>query len=89
MLASHGISYNGFANCALIQWHVQQEWELQEPPLRTFGLRVALTDTGDVRNKAYPDAEESFTLAEEEEQKLNSLLEAPLTVSDVDKIECI
>jgi 3-methyl-2-oxobutanoate hydroxymethyltransferase len=43
----------------------------------------------DVRNKAYPDAEESFTLPEEEERLLNSLLEEPLTVSDVDKIGCI
>jgi len=43
----------------------------------------------DVKNKAYPDAEESFTLPEEEERLLNSLLEEPLTVSDVDKIGCI
>jgi 3-methyl-2-oxobutanoate hydroxymethyltransferase len=43
----------------------------------------------DVKNQAYPSAEESFTLPEEEEQLLSSLLESPLNVSDVDKIGCI
>jgi len=43
----------------------------------------------DVKTQAYPSAEESFSLAEEEEQLLSSLLESPLNVSDVDKIGCI
>jgi 3-methyl-2-oxobutanoate hydroxymethyltransferase len=43
---------------------------------------AVLSFTSDVRNLKYPNLEESFALADEEEQKLRSLLEIPVISSD-------